>query len=88
MKAKKRKENIVTKQQLEVHLLGTFFFQVPFWVTPFIVPLLGRTKVGDPSLAHLTMLNMTDFAKVKKKQQNLDKRYFIVQTYIKLYNWL
>ena len=32
------------------------FFQAPFWVTPFIIPVIGRTKVGDPSLIHITML--------------------------------
>ena len=33
-----------------------FSFQAPFWVIPFIIPVIGRTKVGDPSLVHSTMI--------------------------------
>ena len=51
------------------------FFQVPFWVTPFIVPVMGRTKVGDQFLVHLTMLTLQQifqkYQKVIKKQQKI-----------------
>ena len=41
------------------------FFQAPYWVTPFIVLVIGRTKVWDLSLAHLTMLKKQE---TNKKQ--------------------
>ena len=58
------------------------FFQAPYWVTPFIVPVLGRTKVGDPSLAHLTMLKKQTKKQTNKQTSKLDKLYFIVQNEI------
>ena len=80
---------------LEKLLLLLFSFPAPFWVTPFIVPVIGRTKVGDPSLVHLTMLKifgwqkriLQKYQKSNKKTNKLDKRYFTGQTCIKLYNW-
>ena len=51
-----------------------YLCQAPFWVTPFGVPVIGRTKVGDTSLVHLTILNITDFTKVIKKQQTKKKQ--------------
>ena len=44
----------------------TNIFQAPYWVTPFMVPVISRTKVGDPSLVHLTMSKKQE---TNKKQQ-------------------
>ena len=73
-------ENLTLKNQLYLNYRYSFFpvsGPISFWVTTFIVPVIGRTKDGDISLVHLTkwfyqqmityLVSRNGFCKTKKK---------------------